>query len=151
VETGRLPWPERRAALAALAPDPAGVPELAGLVLLNGARAARSFQTAQARGRAAVAAVALERYRLRHGRWPGALADLVPDLLPAVPRDPFDGQPLRYRRLADGVVIYSVGADETDDGGQLNDAADAPADTDVGFRLWDVSHRRQPPAPEAPP
>jgi hypothetical protein len=149
IETARLPWPERRAALAALAPDPAGVPELARLVLLNEAQTAKSFQTAQARGRSAVAAVASERCRLRHGDWPKSLTDLVPELLPAVPLDPFNGQPLRYRRLADGVAIYSVGADGTDDGGHLNDAADAPPGTDIGFRLWDVPHRRQ--SPEAPP
>jgi hypothetical protein len=40
---------------------------------------------------------------------------LVPDSLPAVPRDPFDGAPFRYsagRRL-----VYSVGENLVDDGG----------------------------------
>ena len=91
-----------------------------------------------------------ERYRLQHSRWPAALADLVPDLLPGVPADPFDGQPLRYRRLADGVAVYSVGDDRADGGASLADGFPPPAGTDVGVRLWDVPRRRQS-RPEAPP
>jgi hypothetical protein len=68
-----------------------------------------------------------------------------------VPTDPFDGRPLRYRRLADGVVVYSVGDDRADDGGTLADDFPPPAGTDLGVRLWDVPHRRQPPPGEAPP
>jgi hypothetical protein len=74
----------------------------------------------------------------------------VPDFLKEVPADPFDGQTLRYQRLAEGVVVYSVNRDRTDDGGALDRAAAAsiklPADgTDVGVRLWDPSRRRHPP------
>jgi hypothetical protein len=105
------------------------------------------FQEAPALGRCAVVAVAVERYRLRHGVWPDTLGALIPELLPAVPTDAFDGQPLRYRLLSDGVVIYSVGADTKDDGGKLADD-NPPADgTDLGFRLWDVLLRRQSPSP----
>jgi hypothetical protein len=107
-----------------------------------------------ARCRCGAVAAALERHRRRHGRWPDSLAALVPDLLPAVPSDPFDSQPLRYRRLADGVVVYSVWIDRTDDGGKLADAFPSPAGSGLGVRLWDVPHRRQPPRtppPEAPP
>lgn len=56
---------------------------------------------------------------------------------PEVPLDAYDGKPIRYRRLADGVVVYSVGADGKDDGGK--------AGADLGYRLWDVDRRRQPP------
>jgi len=63
--------------------------------------------------RCAVAAVAIERYRLAIHHWPEHLEDLVPQYLGKVPTDPFDGQPLRYRRLADGVIIYTVGEDLT--------------------------------------
>ena len=34
---------------------------------------------------------------------------LVPVYLPAVPPDPWNGKPLRYKKLARGYVIYSVG------------------------------------------
>jgi len=41
----------------------------------------------------------------------------VPDYLDAVPTDPFDGEPLRYRQFAGGYKVYSIGRDLVDDGG----------------------------------
>lgn len=65
-----------------------------------------------------VTAVALRRYALRHAVFPETLDALVPDLMPEVPRDFMDGQSLRYRRKGDGsFLLYSVGADGRDDGG----------------------------------
>jgi len=32
--------------------------------------------------------------------------------------DPFDGKPLRFKRLANGYMIYSIGRDLHDDGGK---------------------------------
>jgi hypothetical protein len=68
--------------------------------------------------RSAQTALAVERFRLAHGRLPENLNELVPQFLPAVPVDPFDGQPLRYHHLTKGYVIYSVGQDGHDDGGR---------------------------------
>jgi len=62
-------------------------------------------------------ALAIERYRLASGQLPGQLTDLVPTYLEHVPEDPFDGQPLRYRRLEKGYVVYSIGRDVRDNGG----------------------------------
>ncbi len=63
-------------------------------------------------------ALAVERYRLANrGALPPTLAALVPAQLAAVPLDPFDDQPLRYKRLPKGFVVYSIGADLQDDGG----------------------------------
>jgi hypothetical protein len=68
--------------------------------------------------RLTVAALALERYRLRRGQLPPELATLVPKFLPAVPVDPMDGRPLRYRLLPEGgFLLYSVGEDGVDNGG----------------------------------
>lgn len=100
--------------------------------------------------RCAVAGLAAERYRLKHGRWPESLAELVKGgMLREVPRDPFDGQPLRLRRLPDGLVIYSIGPDQADDRGRtlLRHQSPAAPQADVGFRLWDVDARRQLPHP----
>lgn len=73
----------------------------------------------RARLRAAFAAVAVERYRLdRNGRIPDSLSELTPQFLDVVPIDPFDGQPLRLRRLNRGYVIYSIGEDGQDDSGK---------------------------------
>ncbi len=67
----------------------------------------------------ALAAVAVIRYQRQHGRLPETLNDLVGEFLEQVPLDPLDGQPLRYQRTDDGFVIYSVGVNQTDDGGQV--------------------------------
>jgi len=68
--------------------------------------------------RMVVAAIALKRYHLKHGGFPPNLASLTPDLLSEVPRDPIDGQPLRYRLNADGTfLLYSIGDDGKDNGG----------------------------------
>ena len=67
---------------------------------------------------AAITAIALKRYQLTHGDFPADLTALVPEFVSAIPRDPVDGQPLRYRRNADGTfLLYSVGENGKDDGG----------------------------------
>jgi len=74
--------------------------------------------TETARLATASCGLAVQRYRLAHGALPEALRELVPMYLPDVPLDPFDGKPLRYKRLERGYVIYSAGPDGTDDGGK---------------------------------
>ena len=66
----------------------------------------------------ALTALAIEQYRLSHGQLPTCLDDLIPAYLPDVPQDPFDGRPLRYRLREPGFIVYSIGPDETDDGGK---------------------------------
>jgi hypothetical protein len=61
--------------------------------------------------RLSVTALALERFRLDHKRLPENLYELVPVFLAAIPIDPFDGKPLRYRRLTRGFSIQSAGQD----------------------------------------
>ena len=63
-------------------------------------------------------APAVERFRLTHGRLTENLNSLTPQFLNVIPSDPFDGAPLRYRRLAKGYVIYSVDSASHDDGGR---------------------------------
>ena len=73
--------------------------------------------------------------------------------LDAVPKDPQDGKPLRYQRRPDGVVVYWLGEDGTDDGGmidRLKPLRYLTKGTDQGVELWDVGRRRQPP-PKVPP
>jgi len=94
--------------------------------------------------RCAIVALAAERYRLQHGAWPPSLAALAPTLITSVPIDPMDGMPLRYRRLPDGVVIYSIGSDRVDNGGNIERAVwGRMAGVDIGLRLWDPAKRRQ--------
>lgn len=71
--------------------------------------------------RASVAAIAVERYRRDHqGALPGALQDLVPQYLDAVPQDPVTGGSLLFKQDSGAYTIYSVGPDKKDDGGDLN-------------------------------
>ncbi len=84
-------------------------------------------------------AYALAAYRAEHKSYPTELAQLVPKHLKAIPEDPFSGGPLRYKREADGYLLYMVGLNGKDDGGRTYD--DAPAEgvtqpgDDVTFRM----------------
>jgi hypothetical protein len=63
-------------------------------------------------------AIAVTRYRLAQGQEPADLDRLVPRYLPALPKDWMDGRALRYRLRAEGgFLLYSVGEDGKDDGG----------------------------------
>ncbi len=123
-------------------------------VLLLGFRAlaiaSKAFTRAKAFLRSEIAALAAERYRRRHGDWPASLNQLTPDLIPSVPIDPYNGDPLLFRRLPDGVVIYSVGLDSEDNGGNVDKGKPNDPGTDIGIRLWDPAKRRQPPKPDEP-
>ena len=83
---------------------------------------------------AADAAIAVERYRRKEGKLPQRLDDLVPDFLPQIPTDPFDGRPLRYRVREEEYLIYSVGADRVDNGGHA-DPELGDIDPDTVFRV----------------
>ena len=74
---------------------------------------------AQTLAQNATLACAVERYRLAHGKLPEKLDALVPQFIAQLPRDVIDGQPLRYRLDGShGFVIYSIGWNQKDDGGQ---------------------------------
>jgi hypothetical protein len=76
---------------------------------------------------AALGSVAVEKFRLQHaGELPRSLSELVPDFLPALPIDPFDGKPMRYKIRGSspvakgstgGYCIYSIGSNGIDDQG----------------------------------
>jgi hypothetical protein len=109
-----------------------------------------AFSRAHGALRCMAAALASERYRRLHGDWPQSLEQLAPDFLTDAPTDPYTGDPLLYHRLPDGVVIYSVGSDGEDNGGHIDWDHPKMPGTDIGFRLWDVAKRRQPPKPDEP-
>jgi hypothetical protein len=64
------------------------------------------------------AALAVIRYQRQHGHLLKSLEELVGKYLERIPADPFADQPLRYLPQADNFVIYSVGVNRVDDGGQ---------------------------------
>jgi hypothetical protein len=91
--------------------------------------------------RTAQAALAIERTRMANGGWPATLNALLPKFLPQQLKDPFDQQPLRYQKIEDGVVIYSIGGDLKDDQGRWARNNHQEKDGDIGFRLWNVEKR----------
>ena len=87
----------------------------------------------QAASDATDTAIALQRYWRKHGKLPEKLDELVPEFLPQVPIDPFDGQPVRYLVDDEGCRVYSIGMNDTDEGG-VGDLSGHPEE-DVVFRL----------------
>lgn len=78
--------------------------------------------------------LALQAYRRDHGPFPEDVKELVPEYLPSVPADPLDpkGAPIRYRRdELLKAVVWSVGDDNADGGGDLG-TVDKPG-SDVGW------------------
>ena len=94
---------------------------------------------AQTMVESAALACAVERYRLANGKLPEKLDALVPQFIAQVPHDVIDGQPLRYRLDGtDGFVIYSIGWNQKDDGGQqvLTKEAKPQLDFKQGDWVW---------------
>ena len=76
----------------------------------------------------AFVACALERHFLARKAYPERLDELVPTSAARLPVDLFDGQALRYRRgQAQDYLLYSIGWDGLDQGGQVIFDAQKPA------------------------
>ncbi|HWY32805.1 MAG TPA: hypothetical protein VNX46_18720 [Candidatus Acidoferrum sp.] len=103
----------------------------------------KRFTRAQAHLDLARVAIALERFRLAHGEFPDSLDVLAPQFLDPIPHDVINGQPLHYRRTNDGqFVLYSVGWNETDDGGVVGHrkekkGRDESPDMEEGDWVWE--------------
>lgn len=78
-----------------------------------------AFETVrfETRRELALTAIAIQRYHLRSGHPPDSLDELFPQFLPESPHDWFGGRPLSYRRNDGNFILYSVGTDGNDDGG----------------------------------
>ncbi len=61
--------------------------------------------------------LACEAYRAEQGRYPIELSELCPAFLREIPLDRFNNQPYVYRQTASGYVLYGVGRDRADNGG----------------------------------
>ena len=82
-------------------------------------------------------ACALERYRLANAQFPETLDALAPRFIAKLPHDVINGQSLKYRRTDDGqFVLYSVGSNETDDGGTVGLTKNGYPDEKKGDWVW---------------
>ncbi|MBI2803431.1 MAG: hypothetical protein HYX68_00425, partial [Planctomycetes bacterium] len=149
VEIAKLPIHERHARLAEWEMDRKKTKSSVTKLLAPGLAKVHTAECrSQAMLRSVAAALACERYRLRHGEWPKSLDVLVQEkLLGAVPMDPMDNLPLRFRRTKDGIVIYSIGLDKADNQGNVDRSRAAAPGVDIGFRMWDPNKRRGAPLP----
>ncbi len=82
-------------------------------------------------------ACALERYHLAKGDYPKSLDELSPQFVDKLPHDLINGQPLHYQRTDDGkFILYSVGANEKDDGGKVVLGKQDRVDWQAGDWVW---------------
>jgi hypothetical protein len=110
---------------------------VATMVLPNWTRACQVLARNQTMANQALIACALERYRLAHGDYPESLETLSPQFIEKIPHDIIGGQPLKYRRLAaDKFLLYSVGWNETDDGGLAPPSNPTNWNFDQGDWVW---------------
>ncbi|MBL8823071.1 MAG: PQQ-binding-like beta-propeller repeat protein [Planctomycetia bacterium] len=94
------------------------------------------------------ALLAAERYRLATGKVPTGWNDLVPSFFPAIPIDPYDQKPVRWKNTDQGFMLYSVWMDQKDDGGRIrHDGLMMTSASDFGVEFFAPAHRRQPPTP----
>lgn len=92
---------------------------LQGYLFLSFERSFQAYFRALAMRRLAGTALAIRLYEVDHGRRPETLTELVPEYLPAVPQDPFAeaGRAIVYLPSAAHPIVYSVGVNGVDDGG----------------------------------
>ena len=111
---------------------------VAAIAIPNYSRAIVTFAHGQTSANEAQVACALECYHLAHGEYPETLDALMPQFIEELPHDIIGGQPLHYRRTGDGkFLLYSVGWNEKDDGGQVVLKPDGSEDLEKGDWVWE--------------
>lgn len=136
IEAAKLPEPQRLAEFRRIDKGLDELPILqktVRMMVLRMSRIAELDLRLHARLDLARTALAIERYRLATGKPPEELNSLVPKYLAQLPIDPFDGQPIRYRRERSGYVLYSVGEDARDNSGREPNPKDRTAPSDLCF------------------
>ena len=100
---------------------------LSKLLLPAASKASEKTAFMQAAIDIATLACALERYRLAHGQFPEKLDALTARFISRLPHDVVSGESLKFRRTQSGkFVLYSVGWNESDDGGTIATTAGKP-------------------------
>lgn len=60
----------------------------------------------------------IERAYQEQGKYPGSLEELASKFPEGLPKDPFSGDAYHYTPSKDGFLLYSIGPNWVDDGGQ---------------------------------
>jgi hypothetical protein len=116
--------------------------------------ASNAFFRSQAELGATAILIAAERHRRKTGKWPTAIKEIDPSILPRPPVDPFTGKPFRIEYHDGQIVIHSIGPNGKDEHGEYDPKRWIKGGPDdVGARAWDLNLRGRPYAkpPEARP
>lgn len=103
--------------------------------LLPGSRVVEIHNKYIALLRCTQVALAVDQYYQQKKKFPDNLQQLIPGYLESIPSDPFDDKPLRSKKTDYGFVIYSIGENLVDDGGDVALTKKKKKGPDVGFRL----------------
>lgn len=121
IEVAKLPYPEAKGKMEKLDAASDGLPFYCFLtkMLAPASGAARRRELSiHARMDLARLAAAMKTYRYSHGSYPDSLELLAVVGLSDLPQDPFTGKSYMVQRKPEGFVVYSLGPDQTDDGGE---------------------------------
>lgn len=103
----------------------------------------RAWQTTarnQTQANLALIACALERYHLAQAAYPETLDALLPRFIEKIPHDLIGGARLKYWRVEGGTyLLYSIGWNEKDDGGQSALNKVGGEDLDNGDWVWQTN------------
>jgi hypothetical protein len=121
IDNARLPYAAHPATPTAPA-DPVNT-----AMSLNYARFRMEDVNSETQNGLLLVTLALQAFRLEHGRYPASLAELAPVYLKRLPDDLFALHgTFGYRIQGEGYVLYSVGPDAKDDGGtRIDDVSKA--------------------------
>ena len=93
----------------------------------------RKEATLVARLRCARAAMAVERFRLKHsGALPSSLKELAPEFLPEVLENPVTGEPVRFEVISGGYRVVAA---------EVNEAKKKSDEADVSFSVMRTNER----------
>jgi len=98
-------------------------------------KSSTKFARAQSTAFQVALACAVERYRLATGKYPDALAGLMPKYLTKIPHEVVSENPMHYQQTPDGFVLYSAGWDGKDDHGEFLRAA-RDGEPEKGDWVW---------------
>jgi len=117
VKAGDRPYPEAlpflQKLITAIQNDTTSTHLLANILIPVYSQALAKYASDEAKVNVVRCAASVLSWRQVHGSLPKSLAEAMLK----VPRDPYDGKPLRYRLVGSGFVVYSVGPTGKFDGG----------------------------------
>jgi len=80
-------------------------------------------------------ALALRMYKAKKPFYPTSLSQLVPEILPELPKDPFTGKDLIYKLRGMTILVYSLGENLKDDWGVSQEEKRWKGDYDIVWKL----------------